>query len=165
MKTRRQIDVRRAVRRDLPHLLKLWRELVDHHRPFDPYLRRRAKGSRIFGKWARKAIGSRKQLVLVAEYRGRLAGYALAHVRRMPLPICQKPYASISDMCVTRSARRKGAGRRMLFEVERWARGKGLARLEVGYLPANRHAFSFWRKMGFRPIRHTGLKWIGRRGR
>jgi GNAT superfamily N-acetyltransferase len=164
---RRNIDVevRRARRADVPGIVRLWHELIEHHRPFDPYLRRRPQGSRIFGNWVRKYIGSRKQLALVAECQGRPVGYALAHIRNMPLPIWQKAYVSISDMCVTESARRKGTGRRMLREVEKWARCKGLARLEVGYLPKNRHAFSFWHKMGFKPIRHTGLKWIGRGGR
>lgn len=157
--------VRRAARADAPGIVKLWRELVDHHRPFDPYLRRRAGGERIFGKWIRSAIKSRKHLVLVAECKGRLAGFGMALTRNMPPPMRQRPYAFVSDMCVTRSARRRGVGKSLFLGVQEWARGKGFSRLEVGYLPANRHAISFWRKMGFRPIRHTGLKWLDGRKR
>ncbi len=165
MKGLKEITVRRAVRADMPGIVRLWRELMDHHRPFDPYLQPRVGGQRIFAGWVRKGLKSRKQLVLVAESDGRLLGYTLAHIRTLASPIRQIPYGSIMDMCVTKSARRKGVGKRLFLGVQEWIRAKGLSRLEVGYLPANRHAISFWHKMGFRPLRHTGLKWLKGRKR
>jgi GNAT superfamily N-acetyltransferase len=99
----------------------------------------------------RKLLRSRKTRVAVAELGGRLVGFCSAQVSVRPPVMRDRKYGAIVDFAVTRTARRKGVGRRLFAECKRWFLHQGVRRIELRVVPRNAHATGFWRAMGFRP--------------
>ncbi|KYD26132.1 MULTISPECIES: GNAT family N-acetyltransferase [Bacillaceae] len=83
--------------------------------------------------------------ILVAEADGKLVGYLVARggsARRNKHTV----YIVIG---VLASYRGKGIGTMLFAELERWARTKGIHRLELTVVVNNQRAVSLYRKMGF----------------
>jgi GNAT superfamily N-acetyltransferase len=58
----------------------------------------------------------------------------------------------IGELYVVKEARREGIGRRLLEEMQAWARAEGAVRLRLGVLAANSGAAGFWETCGARPL-------------
>jgi GNAT superfamily N-acetyltransferase len=77
---------------------------------------------------------------------GEIVGFVHAHERRL---LVSEPYAELGGLVVAAEARRRGAGRRLVGEVERWARDRGLALVRVRSGVMRRDADAFYRAEGF----------------
>jgi len=62
-------------------------------------------------------------------------------------------YAAISDLVVRPAFRRRGLGRRLLAEAERYARSHGAATLKIGVLTRNAGAHRLYEEAGFADYR------------
>ncbi|AEH48046.1 GNAT family N-acetyltransferase [Parageobacillus thermoglucosidasius] len=83
--------------------------------------------------------------ILVAEAEGKLVGYLAARGGRAR----RNKHTVYIVIGVLASYRGKGVGTLLFTELERWARTKGIHRLELTVVADNQRAISLYRKMGF----------------
>ncbi|GCD82725.1 GNAT family N-acetyltransferase [Parageobacillus thermoglucosidasius] len=83
--------------------------------------------------------------ILVAEAEGKLVGYLAARGGRTR----RNKHTVYIVIGVLASHRGKGVGTLLFTELERWARTKGIHRLELTVVADNQRAISLYRKMGF----------------
>jgi len=142
-------SVREARPEDVPAVLGLWEEFMDHHAALDPYFRRGEGGTGSFGKWLKQRVEDEKGLVLVAESDGLVVGYLLGSEAERPAVFDEQRYGMVYDLAVTASRRRRGIGARLLDgALERFA-ARGVGRVELNVLTTNEPASAFWEKHGF----------------
>jgi len=91
--------------------------------------------------------------VFVAEWGGRPVGWVVVYEDEAPPYVieAERRAAFISELYVDQSARGQGAGRALMGACEDWARGKGLAIIQIGHLAANARASKVYEEAGFAP--------------
>lgn len=150
-----QVVIRRATRRDVPAIVRLWEELMDFHRAKDPFFTRARNGSALFRRFVEDNIRSDAACVLVATVEGGVVGYCQGMLERHPPAIAEPEYGQILDFMVTAQYRRSGIGARMFEALREWFRSEGIRRIEVRHSTFNELAARFWPRMGFQPYLQT----------
>ena len=91
--------------------------------------------------------------VFVAEVDHTVVGFVavLASVPSEEPDEDRAPYAYVSDLVVRSAYRRRGLGRALLEQAERFSRGAGSSLLRVGVLARNEGAGRLYASMGFAP--------------
>jgi GNAT superfamily N-acetyltransferase len=101
--------------------------------------------------------------LFVAEASGQVVGV-------LQVLICESPperllvpryYASIDDLVVRKSWRRRGVGRALMARAEEWAREKGLGVIELGVWEFNADARCFYEQLGYTTLSRTMSKPLG----
>jgi GNAT superfamily N-acetyltransferase len=100
-----------------------------------------------------------RQRVLVADHHGDIAGliamnmrYSFAH----GVDVCH-----IAALVVSPTYQRRGIGQQLLLEAQKWARGKGAARIEVASAAHREEAHEFYRRCGYP---ESGRRFVRRLG-
>ncbi len=152
--------IRKAKLKDIPCIVKLWREFMKDHdaiylakRPErKPRMRRREEAPELFGKFVKKNIHSKNGVVLVVEEDDALVGYAIMYLKKDPPVYVENTNAYISDLFVKREHRGKKASSMMKDEMFAWAERKGERNLSLHAFMANEHARRIYRKWGFEDV-------------
>ncbi len=89
--------------------------------------------------------------VFIAEDRGKVVGYAFARIERHPERIFTTitEYVYVQDLVLLPHARKKGIGKKLLQEVEKYAKGSGMRTILLTVLAKNPSAKKFYGKSGF----------------
>lgn len=89
--------------------------------------------------------------VLVAEDRnGNLLGWVHASGRRF---LESDPFAEIGGIVVDAGSRRRGVGRALLLEAEKWARERGYTTLRIRSNMKRTEARPFYERMGYQVVK------------
>ena len=147
--------IRQATINDIPLILELWKELMDFHKELDPLFSRSAKGHEKFAEHVKKGICNGDCYVVAAFDGEDLAGYCMAKISKYPPVLEKQEYGEIDNIAVTEKYRRGRVGERLIGEVRKWYREKGIDRIEAKVSKFNKISTSFWAKMGFRPYLET----------
>jgi GNAT superfamily N-acetyltransferase len=150
-----QIIIRKAVQRDIPVMVGLWKEMMDLHKERDKFFTLKAGADKKWFKFITGHISSKKSTVLVAEHNGRLVGHCLTFISEYPSVLTTKRYGVFQELAVTGDYRRNGIGQRLVEEMLKWFRKRRIKRLEVRVSVFNEISTAFWRKMGFKPYLET----------
>jgi GNAT superfamily N-acetyltransferase len=152
------VEIRKAIKRDVPELLKGWKAFIEEHAGIrDPrhdresrVLFRFRKGKEsIQRKTLEKLIRARKAAVFVAEADGRIIGHIIAEmISHRPIYVHDRE-AYVSEIFVRKPFRKKGIGRMLFKEAEAWAKSKGAHSMGLNVHIRNRKAFSMYKRMGF----------------
>jgi len=89
--------------------------------------------------------GTAEAVVIVAEVQGRLAGYAEARGGRAR----RNQITAHVVIGVLAAASGRGVGAGLLRELELWAPGHGIHRLELTVMAHNQRAFDLYQRMGY----------------
>lgn len=140
--------IRPATRADVDAAAALWAALQEEHEALEPRLRRSASAEARwrtdFGVW----VGGQAHRVLVAEAEGEVVGLVTAHPY-WPAPVYEERMeVYVTELYVREAWRGRGVARRLLAEVQAWARGLGAARIRAGVLAANPESRAFWQHLG-----------------
>jgi ribosomal protein S18 acetylase RimI-like enzyme len=149
------IVLRTAEHGDIPRLVQLWNELMDHHAAIDPYFQKSEVGPANFERFVSSLILLEDSRVLVALDGGLVVGYCIGQVMTRPPVFKMEVHGFITDMTVTASYRRRGDGTRLLAGMLEWFEAKRIDRVELNVVPGNVAGVSFWRKQGFRDYMHV----------
>ena len=144
------MTIRLAATKDIPALQELWKEFMDFHAEGESFWTRARDGHEVWAGFCQQHIDEDDKLALVAEDAGRLVGYGLAALQEYPPVLVLSRYGMVRDMAVTAGHRRRGVGRALFAEMERWFLARGVEHLELNVSVANEGARRFWRAMGFR---------------
>ena len=143
------LSIRPAARRDLPAIVRLWREMWDLHVPLDDRFAPGPEADLVMRDYVDGHLDSDRSRVMVAEEEGRVLGYALGTILVNPAVVVHPEFGYVSDVAVTASTRRRGIGSRLLEALHDWFRAKGLRSAEVQVSVRNREARAFWRRKGY----------------
>jgi ribosomal protein S18 acetylase RimI-like enzyme len=139
---------------DRAALLALIVELQEHERRLHDGLRPGHEIAEAYLAYLEHHLRVGEGELLVAERDGEVVGFIAHLVERYDGPE-ETPdsgvFALVSDLCVSERRRGQGIARALLAAAEAYARGKGLARLRVEVLSANREAAAAYRRFGFEP--------------
>lgn len=143
--------IRRATKQDLPHMQRLWREMMDFHAHCEPRFRPlpTPEGERAWARYMREEVLDNKDYcVFVAEADGKLIGQMIGMLRD-PYPILQPGrYGYVSDAAVDPAARRSGVGRALFEALKAWFRERGVTYLQLMVAHHNPVSQAFWRALG-----------------
>lgn len=106
-----------------------------------------AEVERRFRELARDPDGA---LMVADDGDGRVIGWIHVCGRRF---LESDPYAEIGGIVVDAGARRRGAGRALLLEAERWARGRGYSTMRIRSNMKRTEAKPFYERMGYAVIK------------
>ncbi len=145
----------------LPGMLKVWQDLMNFHRPIDPYFATNKEAPLKIARWLRRFIRSRNWQAFVALDKSKVVAIATIKIENYP-PIfrCTK-YGEIDMLAVKSGYRRCGIGKRLLTEIRKWVAVRKIKRIELAVASKNKIGYPFWRKQGFKDYMHT-LKFINR---
>lgn len=146
--------VRKAVDSDVPSILKLWKALEAHHVRHHGYGRgifEYKKGREAtFLKYLKKQSRRRNSVVFVAEIGGKIVGYIMVEIQKLPPIYAHDKNAYVCDIVVDSQYRGRGIGTALLEEAEGWARKKKMYSIALMVHVANDNAISVYREFGFR---------------
>jgi GNAT superfamily N-acetyltransferase len=86
------------------------------------------------------------QALFVAESETKIIGWIHVHPQWV---LESEPHAEIAALVVDQAARRTGAGRALVLEVQRWARRQGFSRVRVRSNIKRQEAHKFYPALGF----------------
>ncbi len=97
---------------------------------------------------AQFAAPSPDVLFLVAEEAGAVLGTLFANIREDYFT--RAPYAYVEVLAVSEAAAGTGIAGRLMDQVEKWARARRIARVELAVFANNRRARGFYEHLGYR---------------
>ncbi|MBI4176276.1 MAG: GNAT family N-acetyltransferase [Candidatus Aenigmarchaeota archaeon] len=143
------IEIRKAKAKDIPAVVELAMDLVRYHK-FDSYLDPSKNVRSAYAKYFRQSIRSRKKLLLVAETDGRIMGFVLGEILKMPPIFKIRTAGYVRDMLVAERFRRRGVGKLLLKSLFKWFKGKGIKHVELHVHIMNDIGKKAWETYGFR---------------
>ena len=147
-----ELSIREASPGDVPALLRLAEESNAFHATGAPDIWRTETG----GTRApfEDAMADPESAVFVAEVDGVVVGVLVASVQTLgdKGPLAPRRFVHVSELAVTEHARRGGVGRRLMKRVERWARSRGLNRIELSVAGFNGEASAFYDGLGYATV-------------
>jgi GNAT superfamily N-acetyltransferase len=157
-----EVTIRQATERDLAAIVRLWREMAGLHAEIEAMVWSLGPDAEEHCRRdLSECIGKDDHRVLVAVEGERVVGYLLASKARRPPVLSPTLHGAIHDACVTRSARRRGIGTRLVNAAMDWFRSEGLPTAAVSYALENGESAPFWRAQGFRPYQATCVRPVG----
>lgn len=144
--------IARAVPRDLPRLGGIWLELMRMHQESDPSF---AMAGDALGRWlamAEDMLARDDAFLFKAEVAGAPAGFCLGWVACNPPIYRTAEIGFISEVAVTRAARRRGIGTALVGAARRWFADRGLREFQLSTAVWNTTARAFWETVGGHPL-------------
>lgn len=146
--------VRKATLKDIPRIAQLWKALVAYHTKHHGYgkgiFKYREGKEALHLKYLKKQIRGRNSVVFVAEAGGKVTGYIMVEVQKLPPIYLHDKNAYVCDLVVDSQYRGKGIGTALLEEAEEWARKKKMYSISLMVHTANDNALALYRNFGFR---------------
>ena len=146
------VIVRRARPGDLEKLGRLGASLARAHHEWDPQrffiVPRMHEG---YAWWLGRELQNRKAIVLAAEHRGRIVGYAYGTIEPRDWNALRNECGVGVDLVVDAKARSLGVGRALGQALLAAFEKKGAPRVILQAAAKNKAAQRFFRGMGFRP--------------
>ncbi len=99
-------------------------------------------------KYFQKRVTSDSAIVLVAEVEGNVVGYILAFINSYTFRKVN-PIAEVENMFIDEEYRRSGIGSKLMAELKKIAKERGVRRLKVEAVAQNAKAINFYRSCGF----------------
>jgi ribosomal protein S18 acetylase RimI-like enzyme len=158
------VDVREMIIRplraeDLPRVGELAGQLVRMHHATDPdRFFRIPNVEKGYAWYFRSQLRDRNTVMLVAEERGRVIGYAYGCAEPRDWNLLLDDHGAIHDVLVDRACRRKGTGRALVEEMLRVFGERGLERVVLSTMVGNKSAQKLFLSVGFRPTM-TEMTW------
>jgi len=142
-------------------MLNVWQDLMNFHRPIDPYFATNREAPFKVARWIRKFIRSRNGQAFVALDKGKVVAIATVKIENYPPILRYKKYGEIDMLAVKSGYRRCGIGRRLLAEIRNWFAVHKIKRIELAVASNNKIGYPFWQKQGFKDYMHM-LRFISR---
>jgi ribosomal protein S18 acetylase RimI-like enzyme len=140
---------------------QLWWESILFHQNIDPIFTPNYNTISDYEEnLVQRLMKSDDGLVLVALDKEQAIGCSLSEIKRLFPGLEHGNFGYIYDMVVTANYRRNGIGKRMLVEITKWFKIKGINHMELKTLDQNVVANSFWQKQGFGEFMRTLSKEI-----
>jgi len=142
------VAIRPATQRDADTIGDLWVELMNFHATLDARFSVPRHGRINYVRQIQKALRDENFQVLVAVDGRQVIGYVMGYIGQNPPIFAKSRFGFVADLCVTNTQRRQGVGERLVQEICRWFRLRGLDSVQMNVAHHNPQSQAFWRKMG-----------------
>lgn len=147
------MKIRKAKIKDIPKITKLWKNLMDLHTEKFGYdhemFRLRKNNVALYRKFIKKCIRAKNTLVLVVEADNKIVGYINTTIKSLPQIYVHNKEAYVLGLFISQEYRKKGLGKKLLEETEKWAKRKGVFAISLRVVTENKPAFQAYKKLGF----------------
>ncbi len=146
-------EIRPARPEDLPALGRLGAKLARAHHAWDParFFLPDEPIEAGYEWWLGKELRSRRAVILVAEWRGRVAGYAYGRLEPRDWNLLLDACGVAVDLWVEPEARGAGLGGRLTDALAAALEARGAERVVLSAASRNPGARRLFRRLGFRP--------------
>ncbi|MEW5748690.1 MAG: GNAT family N-acetyltransferase [Candidatus Thermoplasmatota archaeon] len=146
-----RIEVREARPEDLPGVVGLWEQMIEHHTRLSHHFTLSRDGVRRFSKYLASKYSERSTKLLVATQDGRLVGFMLCLLSPNAPVFKERTLGVVSDVYVAPELRKRGVAREMLKVALRWFKKNRVATVQLNVAAANLEARAAWGQLGFKP--------------
>ncbi len=144
---------------DVIILVSMWDAMDSHvvNSTENTYLSQRVEGYNAeVEKTLNETIENGNSTIFVAEDNEAIVGFISAHVERLPW---FSPSTGLLGACwVDNEYRKRGIGRKLVHNAERWLTGKNVHSIQVCWDYGNLEADAFWTRNGYAISQFRGTK-------
>ena len=153
--------IRAVVQADAEELSRLWEDFMQELASIDSRFEPSDDALRRWKNDFRGWLDSDSRTLFVAEPAGSLIGF-LSMERSYAPPIYRAvPEATVTEVFVTPTHRRRGVARSLLVEAKRWCTDRGVERIRLEILSSNDNALTFFGGEGTHAFTQTLLLELG----
>ncbi|KMJ46556.1 acetyltransferase [Xenorhabdus khoisanae] len=147
--------IRTASMQDVEAILSLYNVLFDEMAALQPDRLKATEQDRDF--IVSNMDNGKFHLLVAEDENGSINGFAIAQEQKTPSFNCLVPrtYGHIFDLVVSRNVRSLGVGRKLLAEMQKWAKENGYSHLELSVLSQNIDAIRFYEREGYQEVNRT----------
>ena len=143
------VSIRPAQKHDIEALVSLLHQLFEIEEDFSFDENKQRKGLELM-------LESNSNKIIVAEYQSEIIGLC---TMQMLISTAEGGHVGlVEDMVVSNRYIGQGIGRKLISEIEDWAKSKGFTRLQLLADHENRSALDFYAKMGWSKTNLIGLR-------
>lgn len=154
------MHIRLASEKDMPHLIRLGKQLLTSHVSFDSsYYALEENFDSLFAVWVRQQLYSSSQFLFVAEYitpegeSARVVGFISGFVKALFPWFKTKSVGHISYLVVDTDYQKKGVGKLLEDAARNWFRAKNISYIELYVDEGNPVGQKAWSTYGFLPFK------------
>ena len=154
-----KIEIRKAKKEDLDSITALYTEYLSHTGPFAGFVNENKitiNKKEVRDAIKKRFISSNKNIFLVAEKDKKLLGFVQAEIMSHQESRTKKRVIEIVDIYA--KPKRKGIGRRLFNEIEKWANSNKAKFILWEFIFGNKIAEKFCIKNKFKPFKIKMLK-------
>ncbi|MDP8246205.1 MAG: GNAT family N-acetyltransferase [Candidatus Hinthialibacter antarcticus] len=140
--------IRRATKEDLPFVVGLWKEMMNHHLSVDPRFELGPDNEGAYLEYLYSIIDNYDYALFVAEHDARIVGYTIGMILANPQVFALGRYGFIAEMSVSADLQRQGAGRELWERVRHWFKRRGVKVIQLNVSPRNIKGYDFWKQLG-----------------
>jgi ribosomal protein S18 acetylase RimI-like enzyme len=143
------VTVREATVDDHPGLCALWGEAdLIHHEALPNVFASPLEPSRSLD-YVKSILYDPSKKLLVADAQDGVAGFVTVTLRERNPPFVLMTFAVVEEVVVAEEYRGMGLGKRLMSEVEAWAKNQGAAEVWLDVWEFNESAIGFYASLGF----------------
>lgn len=145
------MNIRKAKKGDIDDILKLADQLRRTEVPLDKTKNLKADSylSDEYRDHELKYIVARSKIFLVAEDNGQVIGYVNGYINKKSEIYYKEPVAYLDCLCVDKTARKRGIGKKLIDEFCNVVKKKGARYVKLNAFENNIPAVSLYKKEGF----------------
>lgn len=143
------MTVRKAKKSDIDDIIRLADQLRKTEAILDKNLKDDAYLSDVYRERQLKYISSRNKIYLVLELDGKLIGYVNGYLVENNDVYYKEPVAYLDCLCIDKSVRKQGLGKKLLDEFINVAKKKGIKYVKLNAFESNIPAVNLYKKEGF----------------
>lgn len=143
------MTVRKAKKSDIDDIIRLADQLRKTEAILDKNLKDDAYLSDAYRERQLKYISSRNKIYLVLELDGKLIGYVNGYLVENNDVYYKEPVAYLDCLCIDKSVRKQGLGKKLLDEFINVAKKKGIKYVKLNAFESNIPAVNLYKKEGF----------------
>ncbi len=152
--------IRKASIKDAENLFPLWEELMNYHSAHHPIFSYRKEAKEALIEELKIRMGQQETSIFIAEENQRILGFLFASLRKMPEAFYLKNKGYIAETVVSENERKKGIGKALYEEAEKWLISQGADHIELQVSTENPGAQKFWQNSGFEPTTFHMVKMV-----
>ncbi len=152
------LTIRRATANDCDAVAGLWAEVLawlEGHRPGETPPT--PADSSALVRHLKDLLADEDALFIVAEEGNGVLGFLFATFERVPDDVLPAPRVEIGYVAVRESHRRKGVGRALMREAQRWAAERGTRHVALAVWEFNQAAIRLYEDLGFQTVERRML--------
>lgn len=146
-----RIEVREARSEDLPGVVDLWEQMIEHHTKLSHHFTLSRDGVRRYSKYLASKFSEKSTKLVVATQDSRLVGFMLCLLSPNAPVFKEKTLGVVSDVYVVPELRKRGVAREMLKVALRWFKKNRVTTVQLSVAAANLEARAAWGQLGFKP--------------
>jgi len=144
------MKIRKAKLSDVNEISYLNSLLMKYHIKFDRYWNVKKDARKTYSKYVRKMIRSPKATVFVADDGGKIVGFTSGKIEKRPPIFKIEKCGKVDSTFVLKQYRRRGIGKKLIDELIKWFKSKGIEYVELEVDTRNKIALKAWKKFKFK---------------